>query len=269
METARLIGLYRYPVKGLSPEPLEQAVLEPGGWFPGDRIHAVENGPSGFDPAHPVHRPKIAYLMLMRQARLARLHTQYDDTTTTLVLKRDGTELARGNLSTPEGRAEIEDFLSGFMGMEARGPLKVLTAPGSYRFMDSAKSGFVSLLNLATVRDLAARMGAEIDPLRFRMNLHLEGWPAGAELELVGRTLMVGTVRFEVLQRTSRCPATEVNPRTAERDLDVVSGLRHAYGHVDCGIYMRPLNGGTVRQGDGIMLCPASPEQASPVARAG
>lgn len=269
METACLTALYRYPVKGLSPEPLDHATLEAGGWFPGDRIHAVENGPSGFDPAKPVHRPKIAYLMLMRQARLARLHTHYDDATTTLVLNRDGKELARGNLSTPEGRAAIEDFLSGFMGMEARGPLKVLNAPASYRFMDSAKSGFVSLLNLATVRDLETQMGTRIDPLRFRMNLHLEGWPAGAELELVGRTLMVGPVRFEVLKRTSRCPATEVNPRTAERDLDVVAGLRRAYGHVDCGIYMRPLNGGTVRMGDRIELCAPVPEQASSTALAG
>ncbi len=269
METARLTALYRYPVKGLSPQPLDHATLEPGGWFPGDRIHAVENGPSGFDPANPVHRPKIAYLMLMRQARLARLNTHFDDATTTLVLNRDGAELVRGNLSTPEGRAEIEDFLTGFMGMEARGPLKILNAPANYRFMDSAKSGFVSLLNLATVRDLEARMGVKIDPLRFRMNLHLEGWPAGAELDLVGRTLMVGAVRFEVLKRTSRCPATEVNPRTAERDMDVVAGLRHAYGHVDCGIYMRPLNGGTVRTNDKIVLCAAAQEQAPSTALAG
>lgn len=269
MESARLTALYRYPVKGLSPELLDHATLEPGGWFPGDRIHAVENGPSGFDPAHPVHRPKIAYLMLMRQARLARLSTHYDDATTTLVLNRDGKELARGDLSTPQGCAAIEDFLSGFMGMEARGPLKILRAPQTYRFVDSAKSGFVSLLNLATVRDLEARMGARIDPLRFRMNLHLEGWPAGAELELVGRTLMVGAVRFEVLKRTSRCPATEVNPFTAERDLDVVAGLRQAYGHVDCGIYMRPLTGGTVRTGDTIMVCASAPEQASATALAG
>ena len=47
----RIAALYRYPVKGLSPEPLERVSLQAGGTFPGDRAFAIENGPSGFDPA--------------------------------------------------------------------------------------------------------------------------------------------------------------------------------------------------------------------------
>ena len=43
-------SLYRYPVKGLSPERVSRAGLLEGGYFPGDRLYAVENGPSGFDP---------------------------------------------------------------------------------------------------------------------------------------------------------------------------------------------------------------------------
>ena len=41
-----------------------------GAYFPGDRLFAIENGPSGFDSAAPVHQPKIKYLMLMRHERL-------------------------------------------------------------------------------------------------------------------------------------------------------------------------------------------------------
>lgn len=264
MNAARIIALYRHPVKGLSAEPLSEVTLGDDGWFPADRIHAVENGPSGFHPDNPVHRPKIAYLMLMRQARLAHLRTHYDDATNTLILTRDGQELARGNLFTAEGRAAIEDFLTGFMGLEARGPLKVLNAPQGYRFMDSATSGFVSLLNLATVRELAERTGRAISPLRFRMNIHVDGWAPGAELDLVGRTLTIAGTPFTVLKRTVRCPATEVNPETAERDLDVVAALRRFYDHADCGLYLRPLAGGTLRLGDRVELAPHSPEQASP-----
>ena len=46
----RIASLYRYPVKGLSPESVSRAVLERQGYFPGDRLFAIENGPSGFDP---------------------------------------------------------------------------------------------------------------------------------------------------------------------------------------------------------------------------
>ena len=51
---ARLESIYRYPVKGLSPEKLQRVHwLEAGSTFPADRLFAIENGPSGFDPAAP------------------------------------------------------------------------------------------------------------------------------------------------------------------------------------------------------------------------
>ena len=68
---AQVQSIYRYPVKGLSPERLARAELRAGEYFPGDRLFAVENGPSGFDPADPQHQPKIKYLMLLRNERLA------------------------------------------------------------------------------------------------------------------------------------------------------------------------------------------------------
>lgn len=82
----RIASLYRYPVKGLSPERLTRADLEAGRYFPGDRMFAIENGPSGFDPARPEHKPKIVYLMLMRNEALARLSTRYDDASGELVI---------------------------------------------------------------------------------------------------------------------------------------------------------------------------------------
>ncbi|MEE8099166.1 MAG: MOSC N-terminal beta barrel domain-containing protein, partial [Hyphomicrobium sp.] len=42
-------GVYRYPVKGLSPEPLERVELKAGETVPFDRAYAIENGPGRFD----------------------------------------------------------------------------------------------------------------------------------------------------------------------------------------------------------------------------
>jgi uncharacterized protein YcbX len=66
-----LASLYRYPVKGLTPEPLERAILVAGETLPCDRAWAIENGPGRFDPSQPRHLPKINFLMLMRDERLA------------------------------------------------------------------------------------------------------------------------------------------------------------------------------------------------------
>ena len=68
-----IVSIYRYPVKGLSPEPLASVRVAAGETLPFDRAWAIENGPSKFDPAAPRHLPKIAFLMLMRNERLAAL----------------------------------------------------------------------------------------------------------------------------------------------------------------------------------------------------
>ena len=70
---AKIHAIYRYPVKGLSPEPLARTTLAVQDTLPADRLYAIENGPSGFDPAAPRHQPKQRYLMLMRNERLAQL----------------------------------------------------------------------------------------------------------------------------------------------------------------------------------------------------
>ena len=95
--SARITALYRYPVKGLSAQPLTDAQLTAGQHFPGDRLFAIENGPSGFDPANPEHQPKQKFLVLARQAALAKLKTRYDDASHTLAIVADDVEVARGD----------------------------------------------------------------------------------------------------------------------------------------------------------------------------
>ncbi|MGJ3261603.1 MAG: MOSC domain-containing protein [Salinarimonas sp.] len=256
----RIAGLYRYPVKGLSPEPLARVALAAGAFVPGDRIHAIENGPSGFDPAAPVHRSKRHYLMLMRHEALARLETAYDHDTGVLVVRDAGTEVARGDLGTPEGRAAVEDFFAGFMGAAADGPPQVLTAPDGYRFTDSP-TGFVSLVNRASLAAIEARVGAPVDPLRFRANLVVEDLPAFAEHDLVGRTLAAPSgLRLVVRERTVRCAATNVDPATGIRDLAIPRALMQAFGHMDCGVYAEVVADGTIAVGE--RLAPVSREEA-------
>ena len=50
-EPASLRAIYRYPVKGLSPQSLKHSRLAVGKTIPADRLYAIENGPCGFDHA--------------------------------------------------------------------------------------------------------------------------------------------------------------------------------------------------------------------------
>ncbi len=250
---ASLTSLYRYPVKGLSPEPLTRAALTPGHYFPGDRLFAIENGPSGFDEAAPEHQPKIKYLMLMRNERLAALRTRYHDDTNELSIEYEGHEATRGNLSTKEGRAAIEAFFSRLMPADLRGRPKVLTAPSTYRFTDSRR-GFVSILNHASIAEVETAAGASVHPLRFRANIYVTGWPAWHEHDLIDRELIIGGARLRVLKRIERCAATNVDPDTAARDLTIPKTLMQNFGHTDCGVYCEVIGGGEVRVGDSVAV---------------
>lgn len=247
---AEIAGLYRYPVKGLTPEPLESVSLATGQTLPADRRYAVENGPSGFDPAAPTWRSKVHYLMLMRDERLATLRSRFDEATNLLTISKAGEVVARGDLETAQGRATIEGYFARDFESELKGPPKVLSG-GGYSFSDVARK-VVSIINLGSVGAIEAMVGATVNPLRFRANLYVRGWPAWHELTLVDQTLAVGEARLKVVKRIKRCAATNVDPETGTRDLEIPATLMRRLGHTDCGIYAEVISGGTIGIGDAI-----------------
>lgn len=263
----RVAALYRHPVKGFTPERLPAAVLEAGAAFPCDRMFAVENGPSGFDPENPVFLPKRLFTVLAMIPALARARTAYDEASGVLTVSAEGCASLSANLDSEEGRAAFAVWLEGFMVPERRnGPLRVIQGPGAHRFMDDRK-GAVSLINLASVRDLEARIGRAVDPLRFRANLHVEGWTAWAEMDLTpGATVRLGQTEMVVVKPIVRCAATHVDPDTGERDIEIAPSLHANYGHVCCGLYLQVAWGGRLAAGDPavIDLTPPPPAEQRP-----
>jgi uncharacterized protein YcbX len=248
--SAQITGLYRYPVKGLSPEPLSEVSLDTGQTFPADRRYAIENGPSSFDPKAPCWLPKSQFLMLMRNERLAALKTHFDDHSRSLTIRKDDEVAARGDLETAEGRAAIEQFFAANFADDLRGPPKVLSSEG-HSFSDVARK-VVSIINLSSVASVAGLVDWDVHPLRFRANMYVTGWPAWHEFDLLDRTLAIGDVRLKVVKRTKRCAAVNVDPDTALRDLEIPNTLQRRLGHADCGIYAEVIAPGTLRVGDEV-----------------
>jgi uncharacterized protein len=247
-----LSALYRYPVKGLSPEPLERASLVAGQTVAFDRAYAIENGPGRFDPAAPRHLPKVNFLMLMRDERLATLKTRFDDATETLTVFRDGKQVVRGQLTTPLGRQLIEQFLAAYMKAELRGAPKIAFAP-PHSFSDVAAK-CVHIVNLASVRELARIVGRPVDPLRFRANLYLEGIAPWAELRWLDRELRIGEATLGVFAGTTRCEAINVDPSTGARDMAIPAHLMRTWGHQDFGVYAKVSRAGDIEIGSPVTL---------------
>jgi uncharacterized protein YcbX len=239
-------------VKGLTGERLNAVSLGPRETFPADRMYALENGPSGFDPDSPAWQPKSKFLCWMKNARLAALDTLYDDASHTLTIRQGGKTVLRENLAAEDGRRALEAFFETFMGEEKRGPIRLLQARG-HSFSDLA-SKVVSLISLSTLATLEDQLGQPVHPLRFRANIYFDGMPAWSEHGLVGETLKIGSLRAKVVKCTSRCAATEVNPETALRDIPIPEILLKSRDSLDLGIYAEIISPGEIAEGDTLQL---------------
>lgn len=251
MRTVR--QLYRYPVKGLSAEPLGEIALRTGEGVPLDRQWALTNGGWTFDAGSYAPRPKTDFIALMDHAALASLATRYDDAGNCLhVSAPDGRHL-RIDVDDPAACSGLARFIAQHINARLEGPPAFVSGEG-FRFTDVSvlshgMMNAVSLINLATVREVGAALGADIDPMRFRANIYMDGGEPWEESTWLDREVQVGEVRARVVMRTPRCSATNVNPVTAERDMTLPATMMERYGHRELGVYLQVLDGGTLAPG--------------------
>ena len=127
--TVSISAIYRYPVKGLSPEPLRSVALAPGRCLPQDRRFAIALPATRFDSERPEWLAKTHFAMLMRDETLAQLQTRLDAEHCELEVERDGRVLLRACLAEPEGRRQAGEFFTAFLDGAVAGPLRFVEAP--------------------------------------------------------------------------------------------------------------------------------------------
>ena len=246
----RIETIYRYPVKGLTAEALEEVDLTPGETLPHDRRFALAQGDAPFDPAAPAWLPKRHFACLMANARLALVHSAFDARSGDLLLRIPDAAPILETTRTEEGRAAIAAALAAFLGEEARGSPRLVEAPG-HSFSDVARK-VVSIIGLSSLHALERAAGMTLDPLRFRANVYVSGGSPWAEFDWIGQEIQLGQARLRVVKRIVRCAATEVNPATGLRDADPPRWLRRHFGHADLGVYAEVLEGGRIAVGDAL-----------------
>ncbi len=262
---ATVTAIYRYPVKGLSAERLDRAALIPGECLPHDRRFAIALGSTRFDPQHPEWLSKIHFIMLMRDEKLAQLQTRFDAESGVLTIAENGRVLLRELMTQTEGCRLVAEFFADYLGGAVNGPLRVVEASG-HAFADARRKPnattdqYVSLINRASIAALEAAMGVPVDPIRFRANVYFDGAAAWSEHDWIDSEITLGAARLRVISPITRCAATQVNPVTAKRDLDIVAALVRAFGHINMGVYAEVVAGGEIALGDALL----GPEANSP-----
>lgn len=265
----QVTALYRYPVKGFTPESCTSLTIQPDGRVAGDRTltfrfaNALE--PEIDEECGLPYWPKRGGLALVSFPSLARLQVR---------LHGERLRIADGNHVVAEagldaaGRELLCERVTEWLRAngEARRlerpgrlPLHLLGDAGASRFQDRAL-GFISLHGQASTKALDAELPGAGDVRRFRSNIVVGGTRAWEELDWRG-PVRIGHVECVAVRPIGRCLATHANPETGTRDLEVMSALVERFGQPEplMGVLLLPVDGGgEIRLGDEVSLLPPS-----------
>lgn len=245
-------ALWRFPVKGLKGQEIEAVTLKPSECFPFDRAYAIENGRTAFDPSNPKHLPKVNFLNLMRDERLALLSIDFDEENKTLTILRNDRQVAKGDLSTSIGCNMLEQFFAAFMTDELKGPPRIQSSQG-HHFTDMAEQ-LVHIINLSSLKQIENMLNTPFSAERFRANIHIEGAEPWAERHWINKTLKINNVEIDIISNTSRCAAINVNPETGKRDHSLLGALNQQFGTDNFGVYGVVRKGGEIKKANPVHI---------------
>jgi uncharacterized protein YcbX len=227
----RIAALWRYPVKSMAGEPLEQADV---GWHgvAGDRRWAfVREG---------LERSNFPWLTIRELPAMHHFRPRF-------------AEPGRPEQSATLVRTPEDDEL------DVADPVLAARLGHGARVIKQNRGVFdiapLSLITTATVAELGARVGRELVVERFRPNLLVEAAEPFAEDAWVGRVLRAGGIRMRVDQRDKRCVMVNVDPATTERDPRVLKTIGRER-EACLGVYGTTVQPGTVSVGDPVVLEP-------------
>jgi len=259
----RVVALYRYPVKGFTPEECETLTILGEGRIAGDRVLGIRFADT--EAADEAWSKKTGMLALENTPGLARLHLRFEEKALRLRISLASTVLVDEALDN-EGRKRIAAAVADYVlkldenplsGHPERLPLRVVGDGITPRYHDSA-AGQVTLHGRGSLQALAAVFeNSEVSELRFRSNIAVDGLGAWEEQSWVGRKIRIGMVEFEVVKPKLRCLATHANPRTGERDLPILTTLTRVFGQEQptFAVAMVPRHGGgRIHAGDEVSL---------------
>ena len=257
----KVTALYRYPVKGFTPQAVEHITVLPGGRVAGDRVLNFRFADAPV--ADTAWCKKYNGVVLANTPGLARLQVAFDERAQRLKISLKNHILIYDSLDEA-GRQRLVDAITGYVlsldenplkGQPARLPLKLVGDGTTPRYQDNER-GQVTLHSRESVASAGAALNdTHLDELRFRHNIVIDGAAAWEEQTWVGRKLRVGGVEFETVVPKVRCLATHANPLTGERDLQVMQTLVKAFAQKEptFGVGMLSAAGGEIRVGDSVI----------------
>lgn len=240
----RLVHINRHPIKGHGREMLSATTLTAGQCLPFDRQWAVAHDRSKLTGGWV---PCANFSSVTKTLALMQMTATLDEASRRVTL----THPALGMLAlSPDDPRDLPGFLDWIAPLQVPDRPKPTEIVSIGRGITDSDFPSVSILSMASLRDLSARMGQDLSVHRWRGNLWLEGADPWAELSWIGRRIRIGAATLDICERTTRCKATTADPNTGVSDADTLTALRQNFGHQDFGVYAMVTEGGPVALGD-------------------
>lgn len=259
----KVVALYRYPVKGFTPERCTSLTVGAEGRVAGDRVLAFRFASSPAPDA--AWTRKHECVVLVNTPGLARLSVRYDHEARRLAMHLDRTLLVEDGLEE-DGRRRLADTLAAWVqtqpenplaGHPERLPLRLVGDGVTPRYHDN-EGGHATLHSRASLDAVAEAAGdPALDEVRFRSNIVIDGAEAWAEQDWMGRRVRIGDVEFEGVRRKTRCLATHANPATGARDLPLTQILMKSFRQKEPTFAIGMVTtgaGGVIRVGDPVTI---------------
>ncbi len=244
--TATLAQIWRHPVKAIGREALDRVDLTAGDWLPDDRVWAVAHERSKLSGGG--WEKKVNFLRGVTDPALMAVTSRLDVSGEITMTHPEAGSITFHPERDPE---TFVDWIGGIWSSDLPAPTGLYRATDAH--LTDVPDPWISIASLASNRALGQRMSVELSPDRWRANLWLDGLAPWEEKEWVGKTLMIGEVRFRVTCEITRCKATMANPATGKRDADTLGALSEL-GHQEFGLYAEVIDGGTVAVGNTVAL---------------
>lgn len=246
--TGRLAQICRHPIKGHGREMLASVRLSAGECLPFDRHWAVAHEAARLVPGW---NRCTNFSRGAKAPQLMAIDCTLDEDRRRITLRHP----ARGEIAfQPDDPADLPRFLDWVRPLNPASRAQPVAIVSAGRGMTDSDFPSVSILNLASLADLSARMGQDLSVHRWRGNLWLDGAAPFAEWDWIGRQIAIGGAVLRIEERITRCSATTVDPVTGAVSADTLKGLEAAYGHQDFGVYARVVQAGPIAVGDGWSL---------------
>ena len=243
--------LFRHPIKSVGHEPLTHTDLEAGKAMPFDRLWAITNDRSKFDPDNPEWMSCANFIRGSKAPSLIAFSARLEGSIYTVI--HAGTkESFSFNPDDPAQHAGFLAFVAGYIPENRAMPKALVKLPA--RGMTDTDFPSISILSQSSLKALAGAAGQPLKMERFRGNIWLEGLAPWAERQWLGKRLRIGGTEILLREHIGRCAATTANPATGAQDVDTLEILRQNWGHSELGIYGEVIKSGRITLDDKVEI---------------